>query len=681
MKRSIQLGISFLFILLQISTFGQITIISDGSWKVETQLISGWATETFNDASWVLATSPATKPGIAPIVPGSKSMWWKNTNPRNAYFRKTFNLSKPVKSAVAEVCVDNEFNLYVNGNFVGNGTNLRNIYKYDIAPYLVCGKNVIALHGIELVPTTPSVASFKAVIDTIVKPLLNLRKDTTVCNGAKILLDTKLSGFKHIWSTTETTTSIWISSAGKYWLTVEKNGCKSSDSINVIMSTLAKPKLGNDTSLCQGQFLTLDGKTSGANSYSWNTGNKTSTLNIANGGTFILTVFENQCKMSDTINVKYSLYPKIDLGPDTAFCGNFILTLDAANSGYQYYWNTGATTQKINVSQHDLYWVEVNNSGCKTSDTINIKKLPGPFIFLGNDTLYCNSFQRIFKARNPGATYLWNTGSTLDSIIINSAGKYWVDITLGSCIITDTINLYDSSFKFKLPNDTNLCFGQNLTLYGKTGYTNQWNTGQKSDTLLVTQSGLYSIKVSNGKCQQTDSVLIFIRPPLKPNLGPDHYICNDFDETVTLKGPAGYKNYIWQPDGDTMAEVIKGTIGIFTLKIRDQYNCEGMDTLVINRKCPIKLWVPTAFSPNNSGPNNQFNVVYDGPPVVDYKMRIFNRWGELLFESSDINSFWDGTYMGKACQVDVYLCVVNFIAKYPNESILKTYKGGVHLIR
>lgn len=157
-----------LFLWLVFAAVGlrsQPVLVSDGTWKVATAFADEWNTPAFDDSGWQNSTSPAPLGGITPIVPGSESMWWEDNTPLQVFFRKTFTLDNSFAEATAEISADNEFELYVNGQLVGAGDDLFIIYSYDIAAYLQCGTNVIAIKGIEYVANTPSIVSFKAVID------------------------------------------------------------------------------------------------------------------------------------------------------------------------------------------------------------------------------------------------------------------------------------------------------------------------------------------------------------------------------------------------------------------------------------------------------------------------------------------------------------------------------------
>jgi len=315
----------------------------------------------------------------------------------------------------------------------------------------------------------------------------SLGKDTFLCDGIDILLDAKYNGVKYLWSTAETTKTIRIHKAGKYWLQITDNGCTLTDTINITLDNMLKPKLGKDTLACEGSNIDLNGYTVNSKSYNWNTKSTSNTEKVNKSGFYILTISDYKCTLSDTIQVLFIPFPLVNLGRDTGFCGNVNLTLDAGNPGINKIWNTNATTQSIPALSHGLYWAQANNQGCITRDTIIINKLPGPNVYLGKDSAFCGAITKTIDAKNPGMNYLWNDASKNQILNVSSAGKYWVQVSDNSgCNMSDTIALTDSSFNFSFGQETTLCFGEILTLKAILGnYKYLWQNGSQSSSLFV----------------------------------------------------------------------------------------------------------------------------------------------------------------------------------------------------
>jgi gliding motility-associated-like protein len=511
----------------------------------------------------------------------------------------------------------------------------------------------------------------------------SLGKDTFICEGVEMLLVAKQNATQYLWSTSEKTKTIRVSQPGKYWLQIIDNGCTMSDTININLDNMLKPNLGKDTIACEGKSIDLIGFTPNSQSYTWNNNSTNITETVSKSGTYILTITDYKCTLSDTIQVSFIPYPLVNLGKDTGFCGNIHLTLDAGNPGLNKIWNTNATTQTIPAVLHGIYWVQVNNRGCITRDSILIKKLPGPNVDLGKDTAFCVSFTKTLDAKNPGMNYLWNDASTNQTLVINSAGKYWVQVSdYSGCIMSDTFVFSDSSFTFRFGNDTTLCFGESLNLKTIPGnYSYLWQSGDQTDSFLVNSKGTYKVKISNAVCQISDSIIIDFLPPIDFKLQNDTSLCEGEDVNLIVQGPNGFKEYLWQPGNISTQNLLIQKEGKYFLKVTDLNDCSAIDSITIEQNCPLLMWVPTIFSPAGNYSNSKFGVVYTGPPIIYFEMLIYNRWGELIFKSHNVNAFWDGTYMEKPCQLGMYLCIINLKAGYKKEVSKANYKGMFYLNR
>jgi len=205
-----------------------------------------------------------------------------------------------------------------------------------------------------------------------------------------------------------------------------------------VCPALIPVSLGSDVTACG--TATLNPQFPNA-SYLWNTGATTATINAtASGNYHVVVTDQNGCSGADTIGVTINLLPIAPLGPDLNYCGNSA-TLDAQNPGMSYVWSTNATTQTITVTTNGTYTVTITDGlGCSNRDTIVVALLAVPNANLGNDITICQGLTSLSTASGTGYTYLWNTGSTFGSIIINTGGNYWVFVTSSAgCSASDTV--------------------------------------------------------------------------------------------------------------------------------------------------------------------------------------------------------------------------------------------------
>lgn len=213
----------------------------------------------------------------------------------------------------------------------------------------------------------------------------------------------------------------------------------------------------------------------------------------------------------------------INLGNDTAICTLGEITLDAYNEGSAYVWNTGDTTQIIAVNNTGTYTVEISNTWGTVTDTIQINISSPPVVMLGNDTSIIQGSSLTLNAGNPGATYLWNTGATTQTITVTTGGTYSVIVTTsGGCTGTDTIvvninplginNINTSENRLILsPNPSketvNISFTDEKMLhtkailtdiYGRTVREVMLNSKPQQLSMAGLSSGVYILKTING---------------------------------------------------------------------------------------------------------------------------------------------------------------------------------------
>jgi hypothetical protein len=219
-----------------------------------------------------------------------------------------------------------------------------------------------------------------AVSDTInvtVNPSIvnvDLGNDTTFmnCHALPFVLDAGNSGSMYLWSTTQITQTIVVTTSGTYYVTVTDSlGCMATDSINItIIDNNVDIDLGPDTTVCG--CIQLNATFPGATSYMWCGGQIYPAINVCSSGTYCVTVSNGTCIDSDTVNITVLPDLIVNLGNDTSLVAGS-LVLNAGNAGATFLWSTSETTQMITVTADGQYYVTVTNAaGCVETDTINV---------------------------------------------------------------------------------------------------------------------------------------------------------------------------------------------------------------------------------------------------------------------------------------------------------------------
>lgn len=312
------------------------------------------------------------------------------------------------------------------------------------------GAHRMRIGGYDFTGLTPcftgSWASFEDYTLTVnaCSTAVNLGNDTAICAGGTLNLNAGYPGATYLWSTTDTTQSISVTTSGTYHVLVtEASGCSDRDTVVVTVNPVPTVNLGNDTAICSGNSLTLNAGNAGA-TYLWSTAATTQSISVTASGTYWSKVTNaNGCFSYDTVVVTVNPVPTVALGNDTSFCVGDSITLNAGNAGMSFLWSNGDTTQTITASASGTYWAKVTNTnGCFGTDTLVVTVNPLPVVNLGNNAAICENDTMLLDAGNAGATYLWSDNSTAQTLEVTDSGTYWVTVTnANGCSATDSISL------------------------------------------------------------------------------------------------------------------------------------------------------------------------------------------------------------------------------------------------
>ena len=223
--------------------------------------------------------------------------------------------------------------------------------------------------------------------------------------------------------------------------------------------------------------------------------------------------------------------------------------------------------------------------------------------------------------------------------------------------------------------DRKLCAGQSIQTLIPAGNTNiLWSDGSTGPSLDIQQSGTYWVKISQEGCLQTDTLNVDYLPLPKVYLGPDSSICPG--QTVVLDaGNPGY-SYSWN-SGETSKSITVLKTGDYSVKVTTPDHCSASDTIrILPGVCDV--FMPNAFSPNGDGLNDGFGIL-TSTALVKYSLVVYDRWGELVFTTTEKRNRWDGTFKGKPMPVGTYSWILGYQTITDNQYY--TRKGTVSLVR
>ncbi|MEO6758933.1 MAG: gliding motility-associated C-terminal domain-containing protein, partial [Saprospiraceae bacterium] len=170
-----------------------------------------------------------------------------------------------------------------------------------------------------------------------------------------------------------------------------------------------------------------------------------------------------------------------------------------------------------------------------------------------------------------------------------------------------------------------------------------------------------------------------VYPLPQPELGRDTVVCADDNYPLLVLQPGVFTTYRWQ-DQSTAANfpVLDG--GVYAVHVEDEHGCMAGDTIGVRAICPSKYYVPNVFSPNDDGENDFFEIF--SKDLLALQLSIYDRWGELLFQSNTLDARWDGRVRGKAVAPGVYIWVARLEGYRKDGSTYSTVeKGSVTVVR
>lgn len=370
------------------------------------------------------------------------------------------------------------------------------------------------------------------VIAAAPNPVVALGNDTAICPGSTLNLNAANAGASYLWNGGATTQILPVTVAGTYSVRVTSTAkCVGRDTIVVTIAPVPTVFLGNDTTRCPGATITLNAGNAGA-SYLWSNSATTQSINVTASGTYSVSVTNSfKCVGTDAINILPGVNPSVNLGPDAVLCPGNTQVLSAGNAGATYLWspNTGAvTSQTYTATGPGKYYVIVTNATkCSSTDTIVLTGGTTPVVSLGNDTVLCPAATIVLDAKNAGASYLWNTGATTQSIAVTIASNYNVRVTnTDGCIGIGSIRIFAGTNPVvNLGPDTTICKNISSLILnaGNPGLTYAWSTGQTTQTLdvapFVNTTGVpgsfvsvYVVVTNANKCQASDAKVLNIVP-------------------------------------------------------------------------------------------------------------------------------------------------------------------------
>jgi gliding motility-associated-like protein len=212
------------------------------------------------------------------------------------------------------------------------------------------------------------------------------------------------------------------------------------------------------------------------------------------------------------------------------------------------------------------------------------------------------------------------------------------------------------------------------------------NAPQATDSFPGLSGGSYTIKVIDSKnCSATATATLTAPTPIVLELGNNATIQSGQTYAIpgTLSNAQTPLTFNWTPtDSLSCTDCVNPVAGpdsttTYFLSVTDNRGCTANDSITITLFEIFNLFVPNVFTPNLDGLNDVFGLLY-ASTMTEFKMMIFNRWGQKIFETSNVTEGWDGTYKGERSPVDSYVYYIIAVTKTGER---KEYKGTITLLR
>ena len=512
--------------------------------------------------------------------------------------------------------------------------------------------------------------TFKVNVDWPLK--FDLGRDTTICKSAGYVLHAPDS-FSYLWQDGSKGSSIKVNKAGKYKVTIFKKCETLKDSVNISFYPDAPISIKKDTIVCEKTTITVDISKTGFD-YLWNDGSTQPKRAYTKEGLYTAKIYNLCGYIMDTFRIKVDSPLKFIHWKDTIICKESGLTLYAPNNHIGV-WQNGVVANNIKVATAGKYKFSIFRKCEVVSDSINISFYPEIKPLRNIDTIVCNSTIHC-DYTIPGANYLWNDGYNKAVRDINTTGLYYCTVSNKCYQATDSVRLLvQHPLTVNLGSDTTLCPGKILVLHAPNSNANLWQDGSNKATYIVNKAGHYKVSSANVCGSSSDSIYVKYVPPYFFTLPKDTTLCEGDSMMVNAYSIPGH--YTWNNGSiGSKATLKQGGKNILTFKNQ----CQTItDTINIKTDsfCHCSLYTPDIFSPDSDGINDTWKPS-SCSYYKSYYLQVYNRWGERVFTTDNLNEGWDGRCRGKDAMEGMYLFLIKLI-DIRNENNYKS--GRFYLIR
>ena len=463
---------------------------------------------------------------------------------------------------------------------------------------------------------------------------------------------------------------------------------------NAHLACLSDDIIVQDTfALCKGETVLLNARESKNNSYVWTPNLYLDDGTIKNpvcSSVVPITYFvqyTDRCgnQLRDTVDVVIDQPFVMDEGKDSLLCDGAKYLFNLTNAYDSVLWQNGNRSSYKFWDRSGYYTLRAWKGVCYDDDSFNITTNESPTIAISGKNIFCegDSVELSVTATPIDAVFTWMNGSKASTYFYDKSEIVSAKATNECGSVEDFYGIREVILPdINLGKDTLNCKGDSLLLDPKIAgpYTYRWNTSANSSTLKVGAGGTYWLEVSElDLCYASDTInVIEIN---KPQLGSlsDIILCKN--ELIEIAIDNKYGMVLWNNNVEGERYSLLNYQGKLSVKSSNECGTDSNEIEVSLIDCYCNLLFPNAITPNADQLNDQFRPTVDCPKLRDFTMSVYNRWGELLFTSTDVNKTWDGSYQDIMVMNGVYYWIAVWSGIENGQIERKADKGILHVIR
>ncbi|MFM2201424.1 MAG: hypothetical protein RL040_624, partial [Bacteroidota bacterium] len=353
-------------------------------------------------------------------------------------------------------------------------------------------------------------------------------------------------------------------------------------------------------------------------------------------GVYTLTAINQltSCRGSDEVELEEIPLPVSNFDLLVEKCSYDEIILDVGDSWDSVLWSDGSTENTFVAEEQGNYPVIIEESNCAITVDIQVQDIVPASVNLGLDREICLGDNTLLNA---GFPVEWQDGSVSSNHLAIAEGAYYALSYLQGCFVSDTVNVnIISPISLGLTSDTLLCEGSSMIL--RSNYSGVWSTGDIDNAILVDQPGIFSILVNQGPCVVRDSVAVGMLLLPSVTIGAYERYCEG--ESYELQALAEHGDYYTWSTGDTTSSIQVSESMMVSVETGNACGTSMNSVDVLFEDCSAMIYMPTSFTPNGDGINDEFWPVISN--VKSYELTINDRWGRPVFSSRDYSHPWLG---------------------------------------